>query len=99
MTLATFDLFGAVKACSPAAVGGFDRLRIDNRGARVPRAAFERAQIAAQGVMDAFPGAIASPAPKVMLYDAPRRLVGLSGLHAVRLSQHANPIPTFFDTL
>src|ERR1041384_3387394 len=77
MALAPFDLFGTIKACGPSAIGGLDALRVDNRGAGLAVAAFQDAEVTAQGIVDPFPGTIFSPAPKVMIDDAPgRQIVG-----------------------
>ena len=51
------------------------RLRVNNGGTRLPRVAFQHAEVAARGVVAPFPGAISSPAPKVVIDDAPRRQI------------------------
>ena len=75
MAFAPFDLLGAVKAFCSSAIGGFDRLRVDNGGTRLPRAAFQHTEIAAQGVVDPLPDPLFSPGRKIGIDDAPRRQI------------------------
>jgi hypothetical protein len=75
MALAPFDLFSTIKAYGPSAISRFDALRVDNRGAGLAVAAFQDAEVTAQGIVDPFPGTLFSPAPKVVIDDTPRRPV------------------------
>ncbi len=75
VALAAFDLFGAVKARVPSSIGRFDGLRVDNRGAGLAGVAFEDPEVPAQGIVEPLPGAISSPAPKVVIDEAPRRQI------------------------
>jgi hypothetical protein len=71
MALAPVDLFGTIKPVVPTAIGGFEGLRVDNRSAGLAVAAFEDAEVAAQHIIDAFPGAVKTPLPEIVRDDAP----------------------------
>jgi hypothetical protein len=73
MALAPFDLLGAVEPVVSTTIGRFDGLRVDHRRAGLGVAAFQVAEVTAQGSVDPLPGTIVSPAPKVVIDDAPGR--------------------------
>jgi hypothetical protein len=65
------ELLGPVLTALPRLVGHFDTLAIQDRGARRSAAPGGAAHLAAQRVMDALPGAVARPKPKVVVDGGP----------------------------
>src|SRR2546421_4965188 len=77
MPLAPVDLLGAVEPVVTTTIGRCEGLRVDHACARLPVTSREYAEVTAQDIVDPFPGTIFSPAPKIMIDNAPgRHIVG-----------------------
>src|SRR5439155_24880096 len=71
MALAPCDQLGAIEPVIPASISIFDGLGVNNRCAGLAVPAFEDPEVAAQRIVDQFPGAITTPSPKVVVDDPP----------------------------
>ena len=65
MALAPVDLLGAIEPVGTTPISCFDGLRVDNARTGLAVASFEHAEVAAQDIIDPFPGAVTTPAPEV----------------------------------